>query len=367
MAAGPDSVGFIVAPTFTSTSLGKCWREFLRYCPKELIKDYPKGIHRTPGDRFVELLGKRLVYFKSADRPDTLAGEGLAFVWCDEPAQYSEEVWERVLPPALMDRKGLAWFTGTPKGRNWYFRLYMEGQDPLNREVKSWNFSSYQNSVEEGGYIPKAEIDLIANRLPWQARQQEIMGLFLKDVGSVFRGVDESVKGNLQAWTPHTSYVMGVDLAKYGDYTVIVILDATGHVVAFDRFGELDWVFQRKRIVEWAKKYHARILVDSHGVGDPVYDELKREQVSVEGYKFTNASKAELIENLSLLIEQQKITFPKIPELVAELNMYGWTKSKGGNIIYNAPQGYHDDTVIALALAAWQIKSKAHKDAWMLG
>jgi len=149
-------------------------------------------------------------------------------------------------------------------------------------------------------------------------------------------------------------YTAGADLAKHADYTVVTVMDDGGHVVAFDRYGELNWPFQRKRIVELVQRYSARLLVDSTGVGDVIYDDLRREQVSVEGYKLTHASKAELIENLSIMIEQGKIHFPKIPELVAELKMYGWTKSKGGNIIYNAPEGYHDDCVISLALAAWQ-------------
>ena len=62
-----------------------------------------------------------------------------------------------------------------------------------------------------------------------------------------------------------------------------------------------------------------------------------------------------MIENLSLMIEQHQVTYPDIPELRAELKAYGWTKSKGGNIIYGAQEG-HDDTVIALALAAWQMR-----------
>jgi hypothetical protein len=361
----------VVAPTYTSTSLGRCWREFLRYCPKELIQNYPRGIHRTPGDRHIDLIGDRLVYFKSADRPDTLAGEGLSWIWCDEPAQFHSDVWERVLPPALMERHGIAWFTGTPNGRNWYFRLFQEGQDPLNQEVQSWNHSSYQNSIEEGGYIPKAEIDQIAARLPWQARQQEIMGTFLQDTFAVFRGVDECVKGKLEEPNPATSYVGGIDVAKHADYTVICIIDNNGHLVAFDRFGDLDWDFQRKRIKALVFKYAARTLIDSSGVGDPMLDELQRKRIierddgtviveeglPIEGYKFTHASKAELIENLSLMIEQGKISYPNIPDLVSELKIYGWTKTKGDTFVYNAPEGYHDDCVIALALAAWQVRS----------
>jgi len=84
-----------------------------------------------------------------------------------------------------------------------------------------------------------------------------------------------------------------------------------------------------------------------------VLDELQRSNIPVEGYKFTNATKKNLIENLSMMIEKQEISYPNIPELVNELKMYGYTMSPSGLTQYGAPQGYHDDCVIALALAAW--------------
>jgi hypothetical protein len=373
--AGKDSVAFVVAPTYTSTSLGRCWREFLRYCPKELIQDYPKGIHRTPGDRHIDLLDGRVVYFKSADRPETLAGEGLCAVWLDEPAQMHEDVWERVLPPALIDRNGLAWFTGTPDGMNWYYRLFCEGQDPLNQEVQSWNRSSYDNAIENGGFLPKANIDAMAERLPWQARQQEIMGIFLRDSCCVFRGVDECVSGGLQDPRQQTMYVAGLDLAKHADFTVLIIMDDSGHVVAFDRFGGIEWPLQRKRVIPLVNRYNARLLIDSTGIGDPLYDEFRRKDAAsgleltanVEGYKLkSNAAKAELIENLSMMIEQRQVTYPAIPELLTELKMYGWKKSKGGTMIYDAPSGYNDDCVIALALAAWQMRLPKPNPSFLL-
>ncbi len=119
---------------------------------------------------------------------------------------------------------------------------------------------------------------------------------------------------------------------------------------------QIDWVFQRKRIVQLAQQYNARLLIDSTGVGDPVCDELHRENVRVDGYKFTNATKKDLIENLSMMIENQKLTIPQIPELINELKLYGYKTTPSGNVQYGAPEGYHDDCVIALALAAWQLK-----------
>ncbi|RLC88051.1 MAG: hypothetical protein DRJ03_04075 [Chloroflexi bacterium] len=338
----PGSVGFCVAPTYWHTQ--KMWREFLRFCPRVLIVEINRADHH------IRLVGDRHVWFKSADNPDSLRSEGLDWLWMDEGGQIKEEAWDLALRPALMDRKGVAWFTGTPKGKNWYFRLWTRGQDPAQKDYESWTFPSHSNP-----YLDPKEIEDFARDMPELALRQEIYAQFIEDVGSVFRGVEECVKGSLEPPVLHKTYVMGADLAKHQDFTVLCVLDNDGHLCAFDRFSELDWVFQRRRIVNLAQRYKARLLIDSTGVGDPVLDELRRNNVKVEGYKFTSASKKDLIENLSILIDNRKISFPDIPELVNELKLYGYTTTPSGTIRYGAPEGYHDDCVIALALAAWQV------------
>jgi hypothetical protein len=337
-------VAFAVAPTYWHTK--RQWTEFFNNCPLELIA----RIHRAK--RQVILEGNRTIWFKSADNPDSLRSQGLKVLWVDEGAQIAEEAWTLALRPALMDQKGIAFFTGTPRGHNWYFQLWTRGQDPSQTDYKSWSFPSSSNP-----YLDPTEIASFARDMPELAYRQEVMAEFLIDIGSVFREVDRIVKGTLQPPQPGKQYVMGVDLAKLCDFTVLIILDMEGHLVAFDRFSQLDWVFQRKRIVQLSQQYKdARLQIDSTGVGDPVCDELQRENVRVDRYKFTNATKKDLIENLSMMIENQQITIPQIPELINELKLYGYKTSPSGNVQYGAPEGYHDDCVIALALAAWQLK-----------
>lgn len=340
-----ESVGFCVAPTYWHTQ--KQLREFMLYCPKELIKDVNRSEHR------VTLIGNRYVWFKSADNPDSLRSEGLDWLWGDEGGQWKEEAWILALRPALMDKKGIAWFTGTPKGKNWYFRLWTRGQDPEQTDYESWSYSSLDNP-----YLDPKEIADFARDMPKMAYKQEILAVFIDEIGSVFRNVNSCIKEDLEAPKEGKRYVVGVDLAKHQDYTVVCVMDDSGHLCHFDRFSELDWVFQRKRIVNIARQYNgARLLIDSTGLGDPIYDELRRETVTVEGYKFTNASKKDLIENLSIKIENRQISYPNIPELINELKMFGFAYSQTGLVRYNAPEGYHDDCVIALALAAWQIRT----------
>jgi hypothetical protein len=338
------SVGYCVAPTFSHTQ--KQWKEILYYCPTELITDVNRSAHK------ITLIGEREIHFKSADGADSMRGEAVSILWMDEGGQIQEDRWTLELRPSLMDTKGKAIFTGTPKGKNWYFQLWTRGQDSTQSDYQSWAFSSYTNP-----YIDPKEIDEFKRDMPELSYRQEILAEFLDDIGSVFRRIRDCISGNLEEKQPNKSYVMGVDLAKHEDFTVIIILDQNGHLCNYDRFSKLDWVFQSKRIIDTAQQYNnARVLIDSTGVGDPIYDYLRRSHLSVEGYKFTNASKKDLIENLSIQIENKQVSYPDIPVLLSELSLYGYKISPAGVTSYNAPEGYHDDTVIALALACWQLK-----------
>lgn len=350
----PESVCFCVAPTYWHTQ--KQWREFLTYCPRELVVDVNRA------ERRITLIGNRLIWFKSADNPDSLRSEGISVLWVDEGAEISEEAWILALRPALMDKHGVAIFTGTPKGKNWYFQLWTRGQDREQTDYESWNFPSQNNP-----YLDPKEISEFQRDMPELAYKQEVLGLFLEDVGSVFRNVEACTNREAKSQTsgyplifqlpnPNKTYVAGCDLAKHQDFTVVCILNNEGHLAAMDRFSKLDWTFQQQRILRLVQQYNARLLIDSTGVGDPIFDSLLRMQIRVEGYKFTSASKADLIENLSIVIDSHCISFPNIPELINELKLYGYKQLPSGTVQYGAPEGYHDDCVIALALTVWLLK-----------
>ena len=164
-------------------------------------------------------------------------------------------------------------------------------------------------------------------------------------------------------------YVMGVDLAKHEDYTVISVLNHSGHLVYFDRFNKLDYTFQKRRIVHTARRYDAQVLIDATGVGDPIFDDL-RHLIRILPYRFTNKSKQELIMNLSLGMDKRVITFPENAALQTELEKFGYQISPNGNIIYAGTAGFHDDCVISLALAFWQLQHRwsiRHKGSEVAG
>lgn len=334
----PKSICWIVAPTYQQSMINL--RKLKKFLPPEIIKNINKS------EKYIELINGSTLWIKSGDNPDTLRGEGIDFLIIDEAAMVKREAWEESLRPALSDTKGKAIFISTPKGPNWFMDLWTRGQDPEYQDYESWRFITADNP-----FIAPDEIAEAKRTLPELVFNQEYMSMFIENVGAVFRGVESCIGGSFEDYNMDKSYVMGVDLAKYVDFTVLVVMDDNGHVVAFERFNQIDWEFQKKRIEILVDEYHPKIIIDSTGVGDPIYESLKRKGMNVEGYKFTSESKKQLVEGLSIAIEQHSITYPDIPELINELRIFGFEISKTGNISYNAPSSHHDDCVIALGLA----------------
>jgi phage FluMu gp28-like protein len=256
-----------------------------------------------------------------------------------------------------MDTHGEACFIGTPKGKNFFHELYLKGKDKLEPDFMNWTFSSYDNST-----IPniKEEIDKAKQEMPQTLFEQEIMAVFNDDLGGVFRNVDGCAIGQLQDPVHTREYYMGVDLAKYEDFTVLCVMcKKTKSLVAFDRFNKIDWNVQEQKILELATKYNnADILLDQGMVGDMILENLQRRyKGKVEGIKFTNDNKTDMINKLSNLIEKGQIKYPiSLGVLRDELKIYGYERLASGKLRMNAPSGYHDDCVIALGLACWDLQ-----------
>lgn len=302
-----------------------------------------------------------LIELKGADNEDNLKGVGLDGLIMDEAAFIKPNVWPEILRPMLADRRGWALFISTPKGRNWLWDLY-------NKQDEDWRSWHYPTSINR--YIAKEEIEQARKDMSERLFKQEFLAEFLDDDTSVFKGVRSCIVGNLSDPVTGRLYVMGVDLAKTVDYTCLCVIDSvTRHVVAFERFQDIKWADQKLRIQALAAKYNnALCIVDASGVGDPIVEDLRNSNISLwynddgkPGFKFTAESKAQLVEQLVMAIEQRQITFPQIDILIDELMSYEYLISEGGRIKYGAPSGKHDDTVIALSLAVWGIRRQLHE------
>jgi len=297
-----------------------------------------------------------MIEFKSAEREDEgLRGAGLDGCVIDEAARVSQKSWEQGLRPALADKLGRAYFITTPKGRNWIYNLYLQGQEE-NTQIKSWKHPTHTNP-----YFPQSEWQTILDSTPEIILKQEYLADFLEDSASVFKNIDECLKGTLEEPKVGEYYTLGVDLARTEDFTCIsVIRNKTCSVVEFIRFNNLDWSYQKEMIKSTALKWNkALVWIDSTGVGDPIEEDLRKSGVATKDYKFTNASKEAMVEQMMIAIEQKLISIPicdRTSVLVDELKAFTYSVLPSGRIRYEAPSNYHDDCVVSLGLAVWGIK-----------
>lgn len=358
-ALGGKPVGWF-APTFKI--LDDAWRE-MRSALAPVIAGKSETTHR------MELISGGIIECWSLTDEDAGRSRKYARALVDE-AGLSPDLgkrWNEAIRPTLVDLKGDAWFFGTPKGRNFFWEAFTYGQDAEKPDWASWRMPTSTNP-----YIEAAEIEAARKGMPDRSFRQEFLAEFLEDAGGVFRGVAACVDSGRTAIvdpTPTKTYYMGVDLARVEDFTVISVLDEMGRQVYHDRFNQISWEIMVSRIVNVATKYGARVVLDSTGVGDPIFETLRkasaqggRPAFTVQGYTFNNASKEQAIDNLAMLIERQDVRLMDIPVQTNELQAYQYELTPSRNVRMNAPEGMHDDCVIALALSAWALRDRPRKN-----
>lgn len=281
------------------------------------------------------------IRFFTGERLDNLRGRKFHLMVIDEASFIPnlEDGWLNSMRPTLTDYRGRAFFLSTPKGKNYFYSLYLKG---INKETDwaSFKFSTYDNP-----YIDKTEIDDARIQLPEAVFEQEYMANPAENASNPFGNAFIAQCTYPLSLNPVICY--GIDLAKSVDYTVIVGLDKNGSVAYFDRF-QKDWRQTKQTIINLTK---APILMDSTGVGDPIFEDLQREGLDVTGFKFSQTSKQNLMLGLASAIQQRKVTYPEGP-ISTELEIFEYQYTATG-VKYSAPQGFHDDCVMALALA-WQ-------------
>jgi hypothetical protein len=344
--------GAYLAPTYKL--LAEFWRELvvlLRAVTRRKLEDE----HR------LELITGGVIECWSTDTGDPARGRKYRRVILDEAAMMPNllDIWNLAVRPTLVDLSGDAFFLSTPKGLNDFYQLWLLGQDKLAADWASWQMPSKVNP-----YIPEADIDQARLELPERAFAQEFDARFLEVEGAgVFRGVEAVSRLKPRPPERGHSYVMGVDWARDLDFTVLSIIDAsTRQQVAMDRYNRIDWEFQTERLHRWAKVYSPRLIVaEANAMGGPIISRLQngyllvtgefRAALPVQAWIASNATKASVIQALSLAIEQGEVTLLDDPTQKGELQAFESSTTQTGLVRYAAPEGMHDDTVIALALA----------------
>lgn len=358
----PGSIVWWIAPIYRNVKRG--YQEVLAQLPDGVLTHAPPPESAFDAGRPVVLRFKNgsKMEFYSADRPEGMLGGSCDFVILDEAATMNESVWFQIVQPTLADRQGGALFISTPRGKNWFYRLWVQGQDDLVADFQSWRFPSFTNPT-----IPESEWERQKEILPAAIYEQEVLADFISASANVFRFNDDSVKPMAE---PEGHVTIGIDLAKYNDFTVIIgVRTGDRRVCYHDRFNSVSWPEQRRRIqaaVEEIEKTATgvTVLMDSTGLGDVVYDDLSEEGLDAIPVKFTQQWKQQAVMLLAADLERESAFL--VEEQVREFESYTYVISETtGRWKFEAGTG-HDDEVSAMLLAHWGVVNMGVPDVKMI-
>ena len=193
---------WIVSPTYRQGKENH-WIELKKEIPDELVK------RKNEVDLEIELTNGSVIELKGADNEDSLRGAGLQGVVLDEAAFQKSNVWDEIIQPMLLETNGWALFIGTPKGYNWFYRLYQKGlfnHKTHTKEWRSWRFSSYDNP-----YVPGVEIDKKKDNVSADTFAQEYLAEFTTFEGRIYK-----------EWKPETHVIKPIpipdDWKRYGGF-----------------------------------------------------------------------------------------------------------------------------------------------------
>ena len=328
---------------------------------RRLVRSLPRRIHRINySEMTVTLANGAIIWFKGADKGDSLYGEDVHAAVIDEATRCKEESWHAIRS-TLTATNGPIRIIGNVKGRkNWAYRMARRAE---SGEEDMHYARITAHDAADAKVIDKDEIKDAERQLPAEVFRELYLAEPSDDAANPF-GID-AINRCVKPLSDGDAVVWGVDLAKSTDWTVAIALDADGSVCGVERW-QGPWEGTINRIIGLTGQ--TPTLVDSTGVGDPVLESLQKRGrdhgARYEGFKFSSSSKQQIMEGLAVAIQQKHITFPD-GVIVNELQAFEFEYNRTG-VRYTAPTGLHDDAVCALALAvsAWHSLSKYTLRIW---
>lgn len=154
----------------------------------------------------ITLVTGRKIHIRSAENPDTLRGLKLYFAVIDEAAFVKEDLFTKIIRPALADLRGEAVLISTPDGRNWFYDAFKTGGSDKFKDWKSWHLTTNDNPT-----IDREEIEDAKSTLSTFHFNQEFLASFTNSGSGLFK--EEWLKYGKEP--SEGSWYIAIDLAGF--------------------------------------------------------------------------------------------------------------------------------------------------------
>ena len=356
-----------IAPSYSMTN--EAWADL-----RSIGIEY--GIKVKEAERTIVTATGGSVQVRSADDPMKLRGAGLDFVVLDECAFMKPQTWAEVIRPALTEKKGSAFFISTPKGYNFFEKLYSEA-NMLDDWVR-FTYPTITNPI-----IDPAELEMAKQEIGSFLYAQEYEAQFIEASGGLFKadwfdhykieeriGIDEEKNENteiiykykdkecrLEDCRRYATVDLATSTKQTADFTVItsVAITPEGKILILDidrrRLEAPDLLPLLQRKVEQFDL--AYVGIERAGYQLAFIQMAKREGLVVKSLKADRDKVSRAYPSIARM-EAGDIFFPKNSTWFADVQTE----------LLRFPEAEHDDIVDSLAYAV--IESKVRKSIKVL-
>ena len=300
----------------------------------------------------IRLINGSKIWFRSAERADSIRGLSIHYLFIDESGDIKTSDFQASILPTITSAGKKCMMFGTPKKRNFFYQYYVMGRSD-NENYKTYSFPS-----ESSPYVSKEFLREQKKSLPERIYNQEFMGIYQDSEGQVFQGFADVCVNDL--WVHHDKRLKtfgGLDIGTKGDYSVLTIMDELGRVLYVWRKNHIEYSQIVDEVVTLAKKYNLKeLLCETNGVGDPIYESVKKKFTKAVPFFQTQKTKEDGIRRLIMDIQDKSLELPSVnlfPYLHDELEIYEYEVLPSGKIRYTHPKGMNDDCVDSLMMANW--------------
>lgn len=325
----------------------------------------------------LEFINGSVIKFRSSEQGDTLRGETVkngGILVIDEAAYIDEDVFYNVLVPTTNVFNSNIFLFSTPKFKQGlFYDLFINGISGEDSKIISVDWCKYDTSK----FLSPETLEIYRKKLPKNAFNAEYLGEFIDGDGMVFTDFKNCV-GEYQ-YNFDEELVIGIDWAtgQGKDSTVLTFgqfINGKIHVqktFGFNDVGANDTIaIIKSKIKQYIQMGYKdiRIVCEQNSIGNVFYDllfdmvdELEQQvniglsgdniyNITCQKFLTTNQSKEQLVKQMQVVFEQNKIVLPNDDELLKQLTYYECKINSNGLPTYNAPSGLHDDYVISLGI-----------------
>ena len=301
-------------------------------------------IQKNASELIIKLPNQSTIQFFSAERYDNIRGFTFDYLVCDEFAFMAEQAWTEVLRATVLIKGKKVLLISTPKGKNHFYNIF--NLEAVDTKYKSFWMTSYD------GLATKDEIDGARYTLPDNVFRQEYLAEFIDSGTGVFVDTVVNDKPRITG-----KYYAGIDLGRADDYTVLSVINEFGEMVHCERWRHNTWQNIVNELVKKLKAFKCMTYVEVNSIGDAIFEQLKAQYNKVEPFTTTSKSKQDAVESLQVANQNKQFTILPIDWLQKEFELFTYEYShKTRSIKYSAPQGFHDDGVMACCIAYKALK-----------